>query len=851
MTQGRILPLLGLLLVLYLVLEVASAPTSLDPTAMLVIGVAVLLAAVPAWVLRRTERERGGRRVALLGVALGAALTRFATPDLGSVALDVAGLVGLPAAGGLALHLALDTPDAPNAIASRRRMLLTLLALLVIGGVAGAALSIAPPLELAGELWIVPARWALAAPGAAGLCLLLAFALRLARPRLGSSPEALAAGAGAQIGIVLGLIGLAGAWILASETALGAGPPRWVAIGAAMALAFGHTASLGSARKVHASRDTRRALAGVLTLGGLAAVVASWGDALEGDPAAMAIGACLAVLVAGLGYVALRRVVDRVFAPFGGRLLDGASRALDAAVGATSFEDLGEAVLPPLRLAAGSMEAEPLLCAFDPPREVRIDAAAVAHVEAREPSDALRTQILERPGEIIVAAPLFEQVVRRAELRPLVDALERLDALAVVPLSVDQEPVGALVIGRGARSSALTLEELSRLERLGRHLSGQVSMLSAHERARARTREAVLMRDELVERLETQEEELLRLRADAQTLKAGGAAERYAEPAIAYSPAMRALTRRIAEVGPVQAPVILVGEEGSGVERVGHMLHAASGRRGGPFVVADCAAVRPERSLAALFGESSGPSPGWLRLAEGGTCLLVDAPALSLEAQAMLAEALATRRATYAEGAGGYPFDARVIATSRVELGPLAEAGAFDPELNRRLAPLSLRVPPLRDRREDLASLVLLALDRACRTAARPVLGIDPAAQRALEAHHWPGNLFELRAVIDEAVTRARGAQVRLDDLPPLAPIVAPDPWTGTYAEIEARVLEHAMARASGNKSEAARLLGLARTTFLDKLKRLEPTAVSESAPLGRPNVKKSGPRPPASESVA
>jgi len=346
-------------------------------------------------------------------------------------------------------------------------------------------------------------------------------------------------------------------------------------------------------------------------------------------------------------------------------------------------------------------------------------------------------------------------------------------------------------------------------------------MLGATERARLRTRDAVVERDRVADELEAANEELSRLRADAQTLKAGGVAERYSRPAIAYSPAMRKLMRRVEEVGPLDAPALLVGEEGSALDRVAHRIHAASGRREGPFVVADCAAVRPERADASLFGESDASQPGWLRLAQGGTCLLLDVPALSLDAQAKLAEALATRRAVLADGAGSYPVDTRVVATSRVSLASLVRSGAFDAELHRRLEPLVLDVPPLRERREDVPSLVLLALDRTCRTAGRPVMGAEPDALAALVEHTWPGNERELESVIERAVEASHGTKVSLTDIPPLAPNESSsDPFSGTYAEVEKQILTNALERSEGNKSEAARLLGLKRTTFVDKLKR-------------------------------
>ncbi|MCA9609838.1 MAG: sigma-54-dependent Fis family transcriptional regulator, partial [Myxococcales bacterium] len=583
----------------------------------------------------------------------------------------------------------------------------------------------------------------------------------------------------------------------------------------------GHVVMLGVRRQVHAGRNTRVVIAATLTLVLVGVGAGFVVDELALEPIPFGVTVAFVLLLGAFLHKALEGAVNRLLAPYGGRLVAGCEEALAKAVGATTLAALGEAVLPALRRAADTTDAEPLLFTIDPPRSVRVDAAAAAHVDERELPSALHDVLEARTGEIVVAAPLAEQVVRRADLRPLVSALESVDALCVVPLSMDFELEGALVVPRGRRRGALTLEEIDALERLGRHIGGQVAMLGQQERARLRTRDAVVEREQLSEELEAANEELSRLRADSRTLKAGGIAERNVEPAIAYSAAMRAVMRKVDALAPVEAPVLVVGEEGTALDRVARRIHAASGRRDGAFVVPECAAVRPERSDAALFGEADEASPGWLRLAEGGTLLLADVPALSLEAQAKLAETLATRRAVLADGTGSYAVDARVIATSRVPLSELVALGACDVELARRLEPLVLEVPPLRDRREDLPSLVLLALDRVCRVTGRPVLGIDKEALDVLVEHDWPGNLAELSSVIERAVASADETNVRIGDLPPLAPAAAPpDPWDGTYQEIEARILVRALERSDGNKSEAARRLGLKRTTFLDKLKR-------------------------------
>ena len=133
-----------------------------------------------------------------------------------------------------------------------------------------------------------------------------------------------------------------------------------------------------------------------------------------------------------------------------------------------------------------------------------------------------------------------------------------------------------------------------------------------------------------------------------------------------------------------------------------------------------------------------------------------------------------------------------------------------------------LVIPPLRARREDVPSLSLLAIDRACRVLGRDALGIDQAAMGALVDHEWPGDVAELELVLELAVGKTRGTTIQASDLPPL---VWPtdqkeESLDGTFAEVERRLLQRALRRSAGNKSEAARRLGLKRTTFLDKLRR-------------------------------
>ena len=231
---------------------------------------------------------------------------------------------------------------------------------------------------------------------------------------------------------------------------------------------------------------------------------------------------------------------------------------------------------------------------------------------------------------------------------------------------------------------------------------------------------------------------------------------------------------------------------------------------------------------------------GLLRIAADGTLLLCDLPALPLPVQRMLAQALRDRRAHPLDGADSYACGARVIASCRRDPEQLAVEGALERELLDCFSP-RLCVPSLRERSEDLPSLLLLAIDHSARVLGRKVVGIEQDAQQRLLAHDWPGNLDELQAVIELALTRCTGARITCADLPLLGPQqpveqrASGHPLDGTLERIERRVLARALERADGNKSEAARLLGLKRTTFLDKLRRYGLDDGSTSSPSGAP----------------
>ncbi|MEZ4384865.1 MAG: sigma 54-interacting transcriptional regulator [Nannocystaceae bacterium] len=322
---------------------------------------------------------------------------------------------------------------------------------------------------------------------------------------------------------------------------------------------------------------------------------------------------------------------------------------------------------------------------------------------------------------------------------------------------------------------------------------------------------------------------------------------------IGDSAAMRELNLAIEQVAAGDWTVLIRGETGSGKELVARAIHAASGRRRGPFVAVNCAGLTDTLLSSQLFGHVKGAftgatrdQPGLFEAASGGTIFLDEIGDISLSMQRSLLRVLQEREVTRVGETRARKVDTRVIAATHRDLAAMTAAAAFREDLLYRIRIARVMVPPLRDRLEDIPALVGFFLGDTRVTGGKAIRGISSAALARLQAHDWPGNVRELKGAMEHAAVCARRDTIGLDDLPPefrARPLddAAPRPVEEVGAEgpqgrgaqvrgeeggagedDERSTILAALRRAGGNRSKAARLLGIGRATLYRRLRSLD-----------------------------
>jgi len=323
---------------------------------------------------------------------------------------------------------------------------------------------------------------------------------------------------------------------------------------------------------------------------------------------------------------------------------------------------------------------------------------------------------------------------------------------------------------------------------------------------------------------------------------------------IGSGPRMQAIFKHIALVANTDLPVLVSGAAGTGKELVARTIHAHGGRRAGPFVATSLAALAPGAVESELFGQTR---PGLFELAAGGTLFLDEIGAAPLDVQAKLLRTLDTAAFTPVGSAAPTAADVRVIAAAQQDLAAAVAAGTFRADLFERLRVLAIDVPPLAARPEDIEPLARHFLARHCgrQPQPAPLPAIAPEFFQALRDRSWPGNVRELKHAIEYAAVIARGSRLRPEHLPaptaaatgtiatPLAAATAaltaatkewaaaarhefgdlaePDLHHRASTAVEAALLREVLAHTGGNRTAAAKLLGLDRATLRTKLRHL------------------------------
>ena len=428
-----------------------------------------------------------------------------------------------------------------------------------------------------------------------------------------------------------------------------------------------------------------------------------------------------------------------------------------------------------------------------------------------EPEAGFHWQREGAPGSAFtVLTPLLRRVlgqgaallldgIREAEERPVPSGAAGGSILAA-PLFDGAQPIGALYLRARDPRIGFHMGHLRLLAAAGVFAGAALAKLRRIEQLRAenrRLREGVSLKHEMV----------------------------------GDSPAMQAVYSFIAKVAPTEATVLLCGESGTGKELVARAIHRNSPRAGGPWVAINCAALTETLIESELFGHEKGAftgaiaqKKGKLETAQGGTVFLDEIGELPLACQGKLLRALQERELERVGGTRSIAVNLRLIAASNRDLRGEVEAKRFRQDLYYRLAVVSLTLPPLRERREDIPLLATHFASRyGVRVRGRPV-GVSPEACDCLLAYDWPGNVRELENAIEHAVVLGAADAVLPEDLPEAVLEAAPaGPCADTYREAVRRskraLIAAALQKAGGSVTEAAKLLSV-HPNYLHRLMR-------------------------------
>ncbi len=432
--------------------------------------------------------------------------------------------------------------------------------------------------------------------------------------------------------------------------------------------------------------------------------------------------------------------------------------------------------------------------------------------------------------------------------------LRQLQADVIYGLEIQGELGGLLVLGAKPNNQHFSAEDLAFVGAMAR-ISGVAIHCATVQQDVARLNQDLQLK---MGKIEDQDRQLIALQNELVSLskpdfQPQAETEFRRDTIRGNSPSILAVLNTVQKVANSESSVLIRGESGTGKELLARTIHDNSPRRNGPLISVHCASLSPTLLESELFGHVKGAFTdakqdklGRFQLADGGTLFLDEIGDISLEVQIKLLRVLQERVFEPVGSTKSVSVNVRIVAATHRNLEELIASGQFREDLYYRLNVISITLPPLRERQEDLYELTLHFLRRASAKSRKTVLHIDDEAMKCLHNYHWQGNIRELENVMERAVVLAEGTSIRVQDLPTHIRDAAPWPQLedeietapqrsarrqlkvaavatrggGEVSRDERQALADALRQCAGNKAEAARLLGIPRSTFFSKLKK-------------------------------
>jgi DNA-binding NtrC family response regulator len=298
---------------------------------------------------------------------------------------------------------------------------------------------------------------------------------------------------------------------------------------------------------------------------------------------------------------------------------------------------------------------------------------------------------------------------------------------------------------------------------------------------------------------------------------------------IFQSPAMKAIVRTVERVAPSDVSILITGESGTGKEVIADLIHNLSPHNKGPLIKINCAALPRELIESELFGSVKGAftgatadREGLFRQAEGGTLFLDELSEMPVDTQSKLLRVLQEKEVRPVGGRTSYKTDCRIIAATNRQTEDAIKAGKLREDLFYRISAITVHLPPLRDRREDILPLATAFLKRFDAQAGRNITGFSDAANETLRSFDWPGNVRQLQNEIQRAVLMCESTCVDVRDLSITAaasPNAKDDPDLTLMEAMERNTIMQMLKDTNGNKLETAKRLGIGRQTLYNKIK--------------------------------